>query len=74
MSFAKEMMSDSLFEATYPFGLPSWQGWYSAEVKDYIPLAAMSTGHIINCMKLVGEDDLWYGVFQKELERRVPPQ
>jgi len=30
----------------------------------------MTEQHIKNCMRLVGEDDGWYGVFYKELKRR----
>nr|DAJ85311.1 MAG TPA: hypothetical protein [Caudoviricetes sp.]DAU56535.1 MAG TPA: hypothetical protein [Caudoviricetes sp.] len=30
----------------------------------------MTEQHIKNCMRLVGEDDGWYGVFCKELKRR----
>lgn len=58
---------DGYFEHDYPFGLPCdiWKSKHGD-----IKLKDMTTTHIISCMKIVGEDDAWYGRFTKELERR----
>lgn len=58
---------DGHFEADYPFGVPNetWKTKSGAiKVKD------MTESHIRNCMRIVGEDDAWYGYFAKELKRR----
>ncbi len=67
MSYGREYLSDHAFERDYPFGLPN-DYWPSKNGK--IALKNMTENHIRNCMRLVGEDDPWYGRFQKELARR----
>ena len=59
--------ADAAFERDYPFGVPC-DVWRSAR-RD-IRVKDMTTEHILNCMRLVGEDDAWYGYFAKELSRR----
>ena len=61
-------MADYQFEVDFPFGIPG-EVWHSKYGN--IPVCEMTTRHIKNCMKIVGEDDGWYRVFQQELERRA---
>ena len=61
-------MADYQFEGYFPFGIPG-EVWHSKYGN--IPVREMTTRHIKNCMKIVGEDDEWYRVFQQELERRA---
>lgn len=58
---------DGYFEEDYPFGIAGdiWHS-YSGDIS----VQDMSDSHILACMRIVGEDDGWYGVFQKELSRR----
>lgn len=70
MSMGSELLDEYAFEMMYPFGQPSgadpqWKGRSGA-----IKVSQMSDRHIRNCMRIVGEDDDWYYVFQKELKRR----
>lgn len=67
MSMGREYLADHEFERDYPFGLPT-DYWPSKNGK--IALKNMTESHIRNCMRLVGEDDLWYARFQQELDRR----
>lgn len=67
MSYGFELLMDHQFEHDFPFGMPN-DFWPSKNGK--IALKNMTESHIRNCMRLVGEDDLWYSRFQKELERR----
>ena len=67
MSLGSEYIADHEFERDYPFGLPN-DYWYSRRGK--ILLKDMSTGHILACMNLVGEDDAWYYKFLEELKKR----
>ena len=68
MGEGKEWMPDHMFEEEFPFGLPC-STWTTADRRK-IKLTDMTTPHILNCMKLVGEDDAWYATFEIELERR----
>ena len=68
MGLGSELLDDYAFERDYPFGLPN-DYWNSKNGK--IALKNMTESHIRNCMRIVGEDDAWYGRFQKELNRRT---
>lgn len=68
MGLGSELLDDYAFEWDYPFGLPN-DYWLSKNGK--IALKNMTESHIRNCMRIVGEDDAWYGRFQKELNRRT---
>ena len=63
----REYLEDHAFESDYPFGLPA-DYWPAKRGK--IALKDMTESHIRNCMRLVGEDDMWYARFQQELNRR----
>lgn len=71
MSIGEEMMDDYAFEMDYPFGTPSPINpvWVTRDGRR-IPLDEMTEAHLLNCMRIVGEDCPWYGAFQKEIERR----
>lgn len=58
---------DGYFEESYPFGIAG-DIWHSHSGD--INVADMTDSHILNCMRIVGEDDDWYWRFQEELNRR----
>ena len=68
LSMFEDWYMDTVFEEDYPYGLPS-DTWTTKDGEE-IKLTDMTTQHIKNCMKLVGEDDDWYDKFNEELERR----
>lgn len=68
MGLGEEWMADYMFESDFPFGFPG-DTWTTKDGRE-IKLTDMTTPHILNCMKLVGEDDAWYATFEIELERR----
>lgn len=68
MSLFDDYEAEFQFARDYPHGVPC-DTWQSKQGK--IKLADMTESHIRNCMRLVGEDDAWYSVFEKELQRRV---
>lgn len=67
MSLWDDYKADGLFERDYPFGLPGKE-WKSREGP--VLVTNMTEAHIKHCMEIVGQDDEWYGYFQKELDRR----
>lgn len=67
MGLYRDIYQDGLFEQDHPFGMPG-EIWSSKNGK--IRVRDMTEQHIMNCMKIVGEDDVWYWYFKKELERR----
>ena len=71
ISLYDEFMADCQFEHDYPFGIPDERDpiWTTREGEE-IRVADMTEAHIRNCMRIVGEDDVWYGCFKAELERR----
>ena len=69
MSFREDF--DGYFEHDYPFGMPG-DTWHSKNGP--IKVAEMPTEHIRACMKIVGEDDGWYGRFLRELVKRKETQ
>lgn len=71
MGIGAEMMDDFAFERDYPFGIPSLINpvWVARDGRR-IPLDEMTEAHILNCMRIVGEDCQWHWAFQKEIERR----
>jgi hypothetical protein len=68
MGYGAELLADYAFEIDYPFGIAG-KYWITKDKRKLL-MTEMSESHITNCMKLVGEDDEWYEVFQKELLRR----
>lgn len=68
MSLWDDFEADAAFAWDFPFGIPC--NHWTMKDGTSIPLEEMTTSHIRNCMRLVGEDDAWYGRFQKELEGR----
>lgn len=67
MSMGEELLADSAFERDFPYGVHG-DVWNSKDGP--VKLSDMSEQHIRSCMRIVGEDDGWYGRFEKELERR----
>lgn len=67
MSLWSDYEAEAAFARDFPFGVPC-DVWHSKNGD--IALSEMTDKHIRNCMKLVGEDDAWYGRFKIELERR----
>lgn len=65
MSFRDDF--DGYFEQDYPFGIAG-DTWQSKNGP--IKVAEMTTVHIRACMKIVVEDDGWYGRFLRELVKR----
>lgn len=65
MSFYEDF--DGYFDREYPFGMPGdiWQSKNGP-----IKVSDMSETHVKACMKIVGEDDGWYGRFLCELVKR----
>ena len=59
---------DCQFAADFPFGVPC-DAWRTKSGEE-IAVKDMTTAHIKNCMRLVGEDDDWYAEFAEELARR----
>lgn len=70
MSMGSELLDDYAYERMYPFGRPSGVDPLWPARNGAIHVSQMSNLHIFNCMRIVGEDDEWYSVFQKELDRR----
>lgn len=70
MSIGSELLDDYAFELMHPFGCPSGADPLWPARSGAINVSQMSDLHILNCMRIVGEDDAWYYVFEKELERR----
>lgn len=68
MSLWSDIEADYEFERAYPFGVAgdTWQTKDGRKIK----VKDMTEQHIQNCMRVVGEDDGWYFVFQQELRRR----
>lgn len=69
ISMYDEFIADCLFERDFPFGLPE-KYWTTAQ-GERIQVTDMTSQHILNCMRVVGEDDPWYAYFRKELDRRA---
>lgn len=72
MSMGEELMGEFAFERDYPYGVPNvccpvWK----TKNGECIAVTQMSVLHIMNCMKLVGEDDPWFGVFAQEIIKRA---
>lgn len=67
MSLWDDYKTEYLLARDYPHGVPC-NTWVSKNGP--IAVKDMSDSHIQNCMRLVGEDDPWYGRFAKELDRR----
>lgn len=71
MSLGLEYLADCAFERDFPFGVPNpTNPIWTTKTKKKIPVKNMTMQHIWCCMDLVGEDDLWYGVFAAEIKRR----
>ena len=68
MGMGSEFLADHAFELQYPFGVAS-DVWTTKDGRQ-IAVKDMTTQHILNCMRIVGEDDGWYSVFESELEKR----
>lgn len=68
MSLFSDYEAEMKFNKDYPFGIPT-DTWTTKDGRK-IKLSEMTIQHIKNCMRVVGEDDLWYERFHKELEKR----
>ena len=68
MSLGSELLADYAFELEYPFGVAG-EVWTTKDRRK-IAVKNMTTQHILNCMRIVGESDGWYHVFKSELEKR----
>ena len=68
MGYGSELLADYEFERDYPFGIPG--GYWKTRDGRRMQITEMTNGHIRNCMKIVGEDNEWHDVFEKELQRR----
>lgn len=68
MSLWDDYESDAAFELAYPHGVPC--GVWTTRDGTEIKLSDMTEQHIMNCMRLVGEDDPWFSEFYEELKRR----
>lgn len=68
MGLYSDMEADYAFERDYPFGMPCDE-WKTSDGRK-IKVKDMTNEHIKNCMRIVGEDDGWFYVFQTELKRR----
>lgn len=69
MSLWDDYEADAMFEWDFPFGVPCDE-WTTRD-GNKIRLKDMTERHIRNCMRIVGEDDMWYGRFAEELARRA---
>lgn len=72
MSIYDDYIADAQYDRDFPFGYPDTIDpvWVTADGTE-IPVSEMDDDHIRNCMRLVGEDDAWYDVFQEELDHRM---
>lgn len=75
MSLGSEYLSYYAFKIDHPFGLPDFvlaqnNTWTTRDGRK-IKVRDMTDKHILNCMKIVGEDDPWFTVFKTELNRRA---
>ncbi len=59
--------AEGYFSRHFPHGAPG-DIWESNDGP--IAVKNMTTDHIANVMRLIGEDDPWYSAFVAELERR----
>lgn len=67
MSLWDDYAAEAQFARDFPHGVPG-RVWESADGP--IAVEDMTTDHISNVMRCIGEDDPWYGVFKEELDRR----
>lgn len=67
MSLWDDYKAEMLFARDFPHGVPG-DVWESADGP--IKVEDMTTDHIWNCMRLIGEDDPWWGRFKQELDNR----
>lgn len=68
MSMYDDYRIDAIFAEQFPHGVNNDE-WQTRDGK-ILKVKDMTTTHIKNCMRLIGEsDDFWY-VFEAELKRR----
>lgn len=68
MSIYDDYRIDAIFAEQFPHGVNNDE-WRTRDGK-ILKVKDMTTAHIRNCMRLIGEsDDFWY-VFEAELKRR----
>lgn len=68
MSIYDDYRIDAIFAEQFPHGVNNDE-WRTRDGK-ILKVKDMPTAHIKNCMRLIGEsDDFWY-VFEAELKRR----
>lgn len=68
MSMYDDYRIDAIFAEQFPHGVNNDE-WRTRDGK-ILKVKDMTTAHIKNCMRLIGEsDDFWY-VFEAELKRR----
>ena len=68
MSLWDDYEVDAVFANDFPHGVPC-DTWITKDGKK-VKVQDMTTQHICNCMRVVGEDDPWYGRFAQEIRRR----
>ena len=68
MSLWSDYEAEAQFAKDFPHGVPCDE-WVTRDGSK-IKLRNMTVQHIRNCMRVVGEDDPWYGTFVQELRRR----
>ena len=59
---------DYIFEESHPLG-PTNDTWTTRDGRR-IKIEDMTTGHIRNCMRMLGEENDVYYIFREELKRR----
>ena len=68
MSLWDDYEADAIFAKDFPHGVPC-DTWVTKD-GEKVKVKDMTTQHICNCMRVVGEDDPWYGRFAQEISRR----
>ena len=67
-SLYDDYLADRQFEIDFPHGVNNDE-WTTRDGRT-LKITEMTTRHIRNCMKMIGEEDDFYQVFEAELKRR----
>lgn len=68
MSLGEDFRNEYAFEMDFPHGINNDE-WRTREGK-ILKVKDMTTAHIKNCMRMIGEKDDFYYVFEDELKKR----